>query len=363
MGDRDGVARTVAAAVAAMAMLAATACGSDDSGSGAPSPSDSPSATIEVPAASATTSTPGTSAPTTGPSDPASPATIVPEKPAMCDDELVEMLAVVDRSIADAQLDVGSVWMGASDAAVFDDRTHPADEFGHRMGLDCSVRLTQVTDDGGERMLLAAWTGDRRAWVIQATDAPEVPYRSDQRVQLFIDQPLGEWLVDQFVWAGSLDDGDTVIVGTVDTAFGVAAKSWWNEVPRFDDLEVTNGAERYAIDALVEAGNRNVSVGEPASVGVEIAAIQFITPLGLHLIATVAPPDWFDPTAPIVEGEMVVEQIGGVDVYVTAAVPGSYAVGSVGWVCGDHVWFVDASYGSVDELTAWTADLIESAGC
>lgn len=140
-------------------------------------------------------------------------------------------------------------------------------------------------------------------------------------MQLFIDQPFGEWLVDQFVWAGSLATGDTVIVGTVDTTFGLTAKSWWSEVPRFDDLEVTNAAERYAIDALIHAGNRNVSVGEPANFGTEIAAVQFVTPLGLHLIATIAPPDWFDAAAPIVEGEIAVERIAGVDVYVTAAVP------------------------------------------
>ncbi len=91
--------------------------------------------------------------------------------------------------------------------------------------------------------------------------------------------------------------------------------------------------------------------------------IQLITPLGLHLIATVAPPDWFDPAAPIVEGDMVVESIGGVDVYVTTAVPESYAIGSVGWVCGEFVWFIDAAWGTVDELTDWARQLISSAGC
>ena len=212
-------------------------------------------------------------------------------------------------------------------------------------------------------MLLATWTGDRIAWVVQATDSPPAPYRPDQRVQLYIDQPLGEWLVDQYVWVGNLATGETVIVGTVDTVFGVAAKAWWNEVPRLDDLEVTNGAERYGIDALVHAGARNVSVGEPANFQSEIAAIQFITPLGLHLIAVVAPPDWFEHGGPMVEGETTVDQIGGIDVSVTTAAPESYAVGAVGWECGGYGWFIDSSRGSVDELIDWTALLIESAGC
>ncbi len=285
------------------------------------------------------------------------------EEPASCDGELDEMLAVVDRSIADAQLDTGAEWTDATDGAAFDDRTQSAEEFRYRMGLDCTARLSQVTAAGEERLLLAAWTGDRRAWAVQATDRPAVPYRAEQRVQLFVDQPMGEWLVEQFVWVGSLDTGETVIVGTVDTAFAVAAKSWFVEVPRFEDLEVTNAAERYAIDALVHAGARNVSVGEPANFQSEIASIQFITPRGLHLFATIAPPDWFDPDAPIVEGDMTVEQIEGVDVYVTTAGPESYAIGSVGWVCGDYVWFIDAAWGTLDELTDWTSQLISSTGC
>ncbi len=273
------------------------------------------------------------------------------------------MLGEVDGSISAARLAPGGAWTADIDGASFASRTNTAEEFRYRMGLDCTALVTQTTADGGERLVLVAWTGDRMAWVVQASDAPASPFRPDQLVQLFIDQPTGEWLVDQFVWAGSLSTGETVLVGTNDTAFGVAAKSWWNEVPRFDDLEVTNGAERYAIDALIHAGARNVSVGEPANFQSEIATIQFITPAGLHLIATVAPPDWFDPAAPIVEGEMVVEQIDGVDVHVTTAAPGSYATGLVGWACGDYVWFIDSVYGTVGELVDWTGQLVASAGC
>ena len=283
------------------------------------------------------------------------------EVPAACAAELDTVLASVEQSIVAARLEPGGEWTADTDGVTFDGRTHSAEEFRYRMGLDCMARLAQQTSDGDDRLLLLAWTGDRRAWVVQATDAPATPFRQDQRIQLFIAQPSGEWSVDQYVWAGSLESGDTVIVGTVDTSFGVAAKSWWNEVPRFDDLEVTNDAERTAIDALLQAGGRNVSVAEPASYQSEIAAIQFVTPEGLHLIATVAPPEWFDPAAELVEGEMTVEQIDGVDVYVTTGVPESYAVGSVGWQCGDVVWFIDSSWGTVDELVAWAERLITAA--
>ena len=362
MGVRPRTRLAAGAAVALLALAAVGSCGGGDDEAATSTVTTPTTAAPSTTAPSATTPTdPSTT--TTPTTEPPYPTTTVHQVPAACDDELDEMLDVVDQSIAAAQLGTGGEWSEATDANPFDDRTQSAEEFRYRMGLDCMARLSQVTASGDDQMLLAAWTGDRRAWVVQATDGPAVPYRGDQRVQLFIDQPLGEWLVDQFVWAGSLATGETVIVGTVDTAFGVAAKSWWGEVPRFDDIEVTVAAEQYAIDALVQAGARNVSVGEPADFQSEIAAIQFITPLGLHLFATVAPPDWFDPAAPIVEGEMAVEQIEGVDVYVTTAVPESYAIGSVGWTCGDYVWFIDAAYGTLDELIDWTSQLISSTGC
>ncbi len=367
MGVGRPFTRSVIALVASASMGVLGACGGSDGSDGEPAAA-STSTTALAPSTSAppvTSSSVTTTEPTTTPSstEPPYPTTTIHQVPSTCDDELDAMLAVVDDSIGAARLEVTGTWTADTDGVAFDDRTNTAEEFRYRMGLDCMVRLSQVTPGGDERMLLAAWTGGRRAWVVQTTDGPSAPYRSDQRVQLFVGQPTGEWLVYQFVWAGSSETGDTVIVGTVDTAFAVAAKSWWNGLPRFDDLEVTNSAERYAIDALLQAGARNVSVGDPANFQSELAAIQFITPLGLHLIATVAPPEWFDPAAPMVEGEMVVEQIGGIDVYVTTAVAESYAIGSVGWTCGQYVWFIDAVNGTLDELTDWTAQLISSTDC
>lgn len=337
------------------------ACGEDDETGGS-----------TVPPASASTVAPS-SGPSVAPTDPAptpvpstsAPATTPTSEPStvVCDAGLEAMLAVVDESIAGARLAAGGPWSLDASGAAFDDRTQPGEEFAYRLGLDCPVRATQMTPDGGERLVVGAWTGDRRAWVVQATDGPPTPYSTSVRFELFIDQPGGEWVEEQKVWVGTLDTGETVIVGTNDTSTGLTAKSWLSEVPRFEDLVVTNEAQREAIDVLLAAGARNVSVAEPAGAGVELAAVQFATPDGLLLVATVGTPDWFDPAAELFDGEQTIEDIGGIDVYVTTGVPESYAVGSVGWSCGEFVWYIDAVYGTMDELTEWAGRLIDAAGC
>jgi hypothetical protein len=340
----------------AVLALAPIACGDDDS---ATDSTNAPT-TVEVPVTTPdTTIVQETVPPTTV--EPEYPTTTVHEVAEDCD--AAAMLAVVDQSMVDARLASGGDWSDDTDGVAFDDRTNTADEFRYRMGLDCTVRVAQMTEAGAERLLLAAWTGDRAAFVVQATDAPSRPYEDEQRFQLIVETPYGEWLEEQFVWAATLEGGESVVIGTVDTVIGVAAKSWLSEIPRFEDLEPTLDTERYAIDALVQAGARNVSVAEPAGYDWEIAAIQFITPLGLHLIATVAADGLFDPAAPLVEGETNVENVRGVDVYVTTGAPDSYAVASVGWMCGEYVWFIDSAWGTVDELVDWAAVMIESAGC
>jgi len=337
---------------AAFVVAALLACGGGDDDAGASTPT---SATPVAPTVQSTTVPAAT--------EPVVAATSAPPATALCDDEVDAMLAVVDGSIDGSRLAPGGSWSFDTDGAAFADRTLPTAEFAYRLGLDCTVRAVQLTADGSERFVVGAWTGERRAWVVQATDGPSTPYSPDIRFQLFIDQPDGEWIEDQAVWAGTLDTGETMIVGTADTSTGLTAKSWWEEVPRFEDLEVAIDAERYAIDALAQAGARNVSVAEPADFGVELAAVQFITPEGLILIGTIGPPDWFDPAAQLFDGEMSVEQIGGVDVYVTTGAADAYAVGSVGWMCGDYVWYIDAVYGTVEELTDWATTVIESTGC
>jgi hypothetical protein len=265
------------------------------------------------------------------------------------------MLAEVDAMVGLARLDPGGAW-SLDGTTVFDERTNDAEEFRDRLALDCRVRAVQPTATG-DRLAVAAWTGERRAFVVQASDAPSTPYRPDQRLQLLFEQPDGEWLVDQDVWAGTLAGGETVIVAVDDYSLGAAAKAW-QALPRWEDIPVSNETERYAIDVLLQAGARNVSPGEEPAFGSTIAAIQFVTPGGLPLIATVAPVGDFDPTAPLVEGERSVVEIDGVEVYVTQGTPGAYAVGSVGWSFDEYVWFIDSVWGTVDELVGWAGDVI-----
>lgn len=74
---------------------------------------------------------------------------------------------------------------------------------------------------------------------------------------------------------------------------------------------------------LLHAGARDVSPGEPPPVGSTIAAIEFVTPLGLPLIATVAPLGEFDHNAPIVEGERSIVEVAGTEVHLTPGAPDS----------------------------------------
>jgi hypothetical protein len=350
--------------VVGLIVVLATACGSDPTT--AP-PDDTVVTSVdgseELPPP--TTPVPTTApVPTTTPDTSVEPGTtLVWAEPDTCGEELDDDLSFVDRTIAAARLEPGGPWSLDVDSAGFDARTHSADEFRYRTALDCGVRAVQYTDSGDERFVVGAWTGDRRAVVIQATDAPETPYVESIRFQLFIDQVDGEWIADDEVWAGTRDNGETIIVAAADTSAAVAAKSWWIDVPRFDDIDVTTATQRYGIDVLEAAGARNVSPAEPASVGSEIVALQFATPRGLLLIATVAPVGDFDPAAPYVDGQRSIESIAGVDVTVTTGDPGAYAVGSVGWVCGDHVWFIDSVWGSVVELSDWSAEVIAAADC
>lgn len=270
------------------------------------------------------------------------------------------MLAVVDDAVVAARLALGGGW-ALDGVTVFDERTNDAEEFRDRLALDCRLRAVQRTD-GGDRLLLAAWTGERHAFVIQAADGPASPYVRDQNLQLLYEQPYGEWLEEQEMWAGTLAGGETVVVAVDDASLGAAAKAW-QALPRWEDIPVTNESERYGIDVLIQAGGRNVSPAEPATIGSSLASIQFVTPLGLAAVAIVAPTGDFDVFAPIVDGERATVDVAGTDVLVTTASPESYAVASVGWECGDHVWFIDSAWGTVDELVAWTGELIAAGGC
>ena len=333
---------TFARLLAVTALAAALGCGGDD----APPDAAPTTTTTEAPA-------PTTEAPTT--------TTEPPGEVSTCDVET--MLAHADRTIELARLAAGGEWSTDTDGVAFDERTNDAEEFRDRLALDCGLRAVQRTDAGAERLLLAAWTGERRAYVVQATDGPATPYAPDQIVELLFEQPRGEWLVNQFVWAGTLSGSETVVVATDDYSWGHTAKAW-QALPRWENIPATIDTERHAIDVLERAGARNISPAEPVSVGSEIAQIQFVTPLGLHLIALIAPTDdWYGPDLELFEGEQEVVEIGGVDVYLTRGAPEAYAVASVSWICDDNVWLIDSVWGTVDELVAWTETLIATQGC
>ncbi len=359
MGELAGVGRLGTLLAVAALGWAVVAC--SDGTATAPMVTDDagPSTTSSAP--EATDPPAPTTAPSTADGDPDS--TLVPwPEPAECAEEVDGMLAAVDAVLTAAGFTTGT-WSEDVTDSEFAARTHPSDEFRYRLGLDCGVRAVASTPDGSEVFVVGAWTGPRHGFVVQTSAEPATPYGTAIRFQLFIDQVDGQWLIGDEVWAGTRDNGETVIVATDDTSTGVTAKAWYADVPRFDDLEVTIEAEQVAIDLLERAGARTGSVAEPADFGSELAAVQFITPAGLHAFATVGPTDWFDPAAELFEGERSVETVGGVEVYVTEGAPEAYATGSVGWECGGYVWYVETTWGTVDELVDVARTLIDIADC
>ena len=286
------------------------------------------------------------------------------EEPVSPECDPTAALGYVNRVLKRARLAPGGEWTEASDQAAFVARTNTAAEYAHRVGgFDCSARLAQVTSEGDERLLLVAWVGDRVMYTLQATDAPSRPYDTAINFQLMVETADGEMLREGFEWAGTMEDGESIVVGAVDGPVALAAKSWPSGVPRFEDIPVALEIEQYAIDLLNDAGAHNVSIGEPAGEEWPVAAVQHVTPLGLHLIATIAPPEWFSPDAALFPGTTTVESIEGVDVHLTVGEGDAYAVASVGWLCGDHVWYIDSLFGTPDELLDWAGVLIETGDC
>jgi len=186
------------------------------------------------------------------------------------------------------------------------------------MSYDCGVRLVQGGDT--DRLALVVWNAHRHAFVIQAADAPSTSYGTAIRFQLFIEQPYGEWLQDQEVWAATMAGGESIVVGTSDDSTALTAKSWQSTVPAFDDLPITIESEGYGIEALVTAGARNAAVAEPASYDSTIGTIHFRTPYALTAYAVIGPVDSFDPAVPIGVGATTASNIVGVDASITAGV-------------------------------------------
>lgn len=116
-----------------------------------------PTTTTTAPATTTTTTstTTTTTAATTTTTEPAAPA---------CDETPV--LEAASARIALARLAPGGTWVVDDDPVAFDERTNDAEEFRDRLALDCSLRAVQRTDAGDERLLIAAWTGERRGYVV-----------------------------------------------------------------------------------------------------------------------------------------------------------------------------------------------------
>lgn len=349
----DRVDRFPRRSVVLVAAMIVASCSGDGGTTATTAPGPSTTAVVRTTAHASTSSVPASTT---------RPETTTTAAPApVCD--TAGMLETVDDTLALARLAPGGAWDERTDGVSFDARTDSAEEFARLLALDCSVRAVQRTDAGAERLLLAAWTAHRHGFVVQATDGPSTPYAREIRFQLFLEQPLGEWLVDQYVWAGSLSGGESIVLGAADHSLAVTAKSWQADVPPFEDLPVTLESEAYAIDKLRAAGARNVSVAEPAPFGSVFGSVQLNTHLGLPMIAAVAPADAFDPMVPILSGGSVFEQVGGVQVRVTAGLSTEYEVADAGWSCDGWSWRLYTGWGSVAEVWDFVRLLIASIGC
>lgn len=292
-----------------------------------------------------------------------------------------DVFGVVDEKLGLARLAPGSAWDTDAEGAAFTDRTLAADEFRDLQGLDCAVRAVQRTDGGGERLLLAGWTGPRITFVVQATDGPDTPYQPDAVFDLVIEQPRGEHLEGPYranreqrdTFAATLSGGETIVISVFDYSIGATAKHWQASVerPAEEDQEqlITLDAERYGIDNLRAAGARNVGIAELPEIGSEVGALQFVTPAGQIGEARVAPPGWFDPSTEWHQRPVSTEEIGRTEVYVSESGPPddadilTYDIAHFSFTCDDYVWQVITGFGTTDELRTFVTDLVETLGC
>ena len=362
-------------AIGVLALCAAVSCDSDSSSSttaettsapstdaaAAPETTGSTTTSTATPTSTAATST--TSASTTSTSTTSTGATTTTSIPAAC--ESGEAIDIADTIIELARLEPGGTWQTGVDSVTFGERTNDPEEYGARLAFTCAEQFVQQTPTGAERLALVAWNDVRHAALIQAADPPAEPYRTDVRFQLFIEQPFGEWLEDQFVWAATMSGGESIIVATHDYSAAITAKSWQSSVPRFEDLPVTLDSEQFAIDALTAIGARNVSVAEPAQVGYPIGTIQFNTQQALGAFAVIGPADVFDPMVPIVaDGESTFSSVDGVEIRLTVGKElGQFDLFETGWSCGDHSWRLYAGLGTPAELLGFTEVLVRSLDC
>jgi hypothetical protein len=345
--------RRVLAVVAAVAMLA-TACGDDEAAEPTPTAtSTSTTSTTSTP----TTSTPTTSTPTTTPPEPSCAV----EGP----------LALLDEALAAARLSTPSEWSADPQTTSFASRTTSGEEYAARLGLDCGTLLGATGALGDSDWLaVVAWTGSRAAFAVQTTAAPSTPYTGGAYVQNPVTEEPGEFVADDMsTWAASGPDGESIVLGHVDFSLGAAAKDW--EIgPRLPfEEEVNLASEQHGIDALVEAGMRNVGIAQSPERGSEEGYIQFVSTTGQISVADVAPTGWFDPMAPrYFGGDTRVESVDGVDVRITLPLPddnlGFAIAAEVAFACADFVWILEPPFnGTVDEMEATATAIVATSEC
>ena len=281
-----------------------------------------------------------------------------------------EALAVVEASIGLARLRTGEAWSPVTDDNPFAERTATGEEFADRLALDCGLRAQQSTG-GADRLVLTAWTGTRVAYVVQATDAPATPYREDSTVDLLLEAPQGEFVDgdSRAVWAGTLERGETVVVGHVDYSLGATAKGWQVGPRDPGDESPTLDSERHGLAALAEAGMRNVRIAQPPELGSEEGYVSFVSPAGQILAADVAPTGWFDPMTPrFFTGDTSVLTVAGVQVRRTEPLPddnlGFTRGAEFGWSCAQFDWILEPPLnGDGDEMLASVEAVVANAEC
>lgn len=318
------------------------------------------------PASTSTTSTSSTSTSSTSTSTtmPASATTAAPAPDCVPN----APFAALDEAIADARLRPGGAWsLDVSESSFATDTADP-DAWADQLGLDCAVQATQP-DAPGDRLALIAWTGPRMAFVIRSTETPDPAFRTTAVITVVFENPRGEYLRDDIsLWGGTLESGETLIVGHLDFNLGIAAKTFRADAPPFGDPETFLEAERVGIAAATAAGGRNVGLAQPAEIGSEEGYVTLVSRTGQILIIDIAPAGWFDPMVErYFHGETSIVEIDGVEVRITqpGEGEGEYEVGSeIGWSCLDHAWILEpTSNGTGDEMVQFVTEFITANDC
>jgi len=346
----------------AVAMLVATAC----SGGAESSPG---STTAFITTTSITPTTVTTSSVTTTVTT-SSTTTSVTTSSTVAIDACAEKTAfdVADRVVRLARLSPEGEWDIATESNPFFGRTNSAEEFAARLSLDCAVEAAQVGSAGNERLLLAAWTGPRMAFVVQAEDQPATPFRNDAMVTVITEEPRGEFLLDdRTIWGATLEHGETIVIGHVDYSLGATAKAWQSAVPSPPNGEPTLEAESVAIQYLEAAGARNVGIAQFAEFGSVEGLVMFVTPSGQIGIVDVAPRGAIEPmTSRYLTGPTRVVGIGDLDVRITEpGVDDIYAIaGEIGWWCNDFGWIMEPPLnGTIEEMIDMVSSLVVENDC